>query len=460
MKRASVIAPLVLILIGILFLLNNLRPDLSITRVLGEFWPWILIAWGLIRIAEIFAWRAQDKPLPAAGISGGEWGFILVVCFLGWSFNGWQSIRFPSGRFANWGWQMVGESHEFPVAEGKVNAGDARRLVIENLRGNVRINPVDGAGISFAGRKSIRAFDRARAVEIDQKTPLKIERQGDAYVLRTNQERWMGEERISADLEITAPKNLAVECRARYGDFDITGMSGGVSIDSDNAGVRLQDIAGAVKINVRRSDQVRAVNVQGPVTIDGRGEDVDLDNIAGPVTMNFSYTGELRFRNLAKPLRFASESISMLAIEQIPGSLRLARGEMQAENIVGPSVMNMRSKDVRVREFSGPLEVRLQRGDLMIEAGNRGLGAVDARTSSGAVELALPPGARFDLVAESSRGDVTNDFGAPLSSLGQGRGGQVTGSTGPGAPSIRVRTERGDVLVRRATGALPPSEQQ
>ena len=43
MKRASLIAPLILILIGGIFLLNNVRPDLSIWRLMASYWPWLLV---------------------------------------------------------------------------------------------------------------------------------------------------------------------------------------------------------------------------------------------------------------------------------------------------------------------------------------------------------------------------------------------------------------------------------
>lgn len=39
MKRASLIAPLILILIGGVFLLNNVRPDLSVWRLIASYWP-------------------------------------------------------------------------------------------------------------------------------------------------------------------------------------------------------------------------------------------------------------------------------------------------------------------------------------------------------------------------------------------------------------------------------------
>ena len=61
---------------------------------------------------------------------------------------------------------------------------------------------------------------------------------------------------------------------------------------SDNAGVRLQNIGGRVKVDTKKSDIVRATGVKGDVELKGRGRDVELEEIAGQVTINGSYSGE------------------------------------------------------------------------------------------------------------------------------------------------------------------------
>ena len=39
-----------------LFLANNLRPDIPMLEFLGRFWPFLLIAWGAVRLVEILIW--------------------------------------------------------------------------------------------------------------------------------------------------------------------------------------------------------------------------------------------------------------------------------------------------------------------------------------------------------------------------------------------------------------------
>ena len=112
MKRASVVAPLLLIAVGALFLARNLYPDLHLTDYVGRYWPYILILWGTLRIGEICYWAAASKPLPARGISRGEWVVVAFVCLIGTGMHiahgtlrwwpqriPWESVRVIGERF-------------------------------------------------------------------------------------------------------------------------------------------------------------------------------------------------------------------------------------------------------------------------------------------------------------------------------------------------------------------------
>ena len=114
--------------------------------------------------------------------------------------------------------------------------------------------------------------------------------------------------RIACDLEVTLPHGATIEGRGSYGDYDVNDVAGSVDISSGNAGVRLTNIGGNAKVDLQRSDIVRAVDVKGDVNIEGRGSEIELENIAGQVTVNGSYSGTLQFKNLAKPLHLESRN--------------------------------------------------------------------------------------------------------------------------------------------------------
>ena len=399
MKRASLIAPLILILIGVLFLLNNIRPDLSVWRVVATYWPWVLVGWGALRIVEIlYSWQAGQL-LPKAGVNGGEWAFIIFLCFFGAGAS-------AAGRVTNWpgnlrvlGWDMMGDTYDFPL-HGEQSADGVKKIVLENLRGDARLVGGDGTLVKVDGRSMIRAIDRQSAERANKQAPLAISRQGDILYIRTSQERWSGRERLTAELDIAVPRNVAIECKGRNGDFDVTGVTGAVDIDSDNAGVRLNDV-GSARIEVRRSDVVRASNVKGTVEVKGRGE-IDGDDFTGPAKI----------------------------------------------------VVRSQSRDIKLNNFTQALEIELDRGDIELAPGRLPLSAIDARTRSGSVTVSMPSKAAFQLSATTKRGEYENAFGAPLSADQQDRGGVIKGSTGTG-PKVNVSTERGSITIRRNEIATP-----
>ncbi|MDX2152701.1 MAG: DUF4097 family beta strand repeat-containing protein [Bryobacteraceae bacterium] len=451
MKRTSLVAPLLLILIGGLFLMNNLRPDLPLLDLLGRYWPFLLIGWGVLRLAEITFWFVQRRPLPLSGISGGEWTLVVLITVVGSSLFFAHHNNWPRATFGIRGIEVFGETYDYPVAADKPGVGKAPRIVIENLRGNVRIVGTAAEDVKLSGRKVIRAFDQAAADKANDSTPLEVTTpSANVVLIRTNQERSGGDQRISADLELSVPKGATVEARARYGDFDVADLDGGVDISSDNAGVRLQNIGGAVRLDLRKSDVVRAIKVKGNVELRARGQDIQLEDVEGQVTIAGSYSGDLELRRLAKPVKYEG-AYTDFRIERIPGELRMGISELTASNLVGPvRITSSRSKDIEINEFSDALEIAIDRGDVHLRTGGGTLGKMSVKTRSGDLELALPENARFDLLATTRRGHVENDYGSPVQADNEDndRGGKLSGKSGSG-PELRLETDRGAVVLRK-----------
>jgi hypothetical protein len=455
MRRGSLIGPIILILLGTVFLVNNMMPELPVWQFVADYWPFLLIAWGVIRALEVLFLSFSGRPLPVRGISGGEWALAIFltifgsILFVGHRFG----EHFPHGRITARGLEILGESYDFSVEAAKP-AGKTPKVVIENLRGNTRIVGADVEEIKVTGRTSVRAFDRDTAERVSKECPLEIVLNGDRYVVRTNQDRTKGPNSVSADLEITVPRGSSIEATGRYGDFDLNSIAGGVAITSENAGARLADIDGNVRIETKRSDILRVTNAKGNVEIRGRGNDVDLNNIAGQAAVNGSYYGEISFRSIAKPVRFTS-SQTELRFEGVPGEVRLAHGDLNADGVTGPVFIRASSKDVRIANFTNAVEINVERGDLDIRPSTAPAAPITARTRSGNVAISLPAGASFEVKGRTERGEIENFF-EELKVREDGRGAEITGSRGKG-PLIVLETQRGEVGVMREGGVLPRS---
>jgi DUF4097 and DUF4098 domain-containing protein YvlB len=446
MRRRSLIGPLLLVLIGLFFLLENLRPDWVSFDIVSRYWPFLLIVWGVLRLLEVLFWKLSRKPLPSRGVSGGEWTLIVFICLIG---TGLFLIHgnFPSlPRFISVGRgvEMFGEAFDFPVAEQRQPAS-ATRIIVENLRGNTRIIGSETQEIKVAGRKTIRAYRQSEADEANRRTTVEILKQGDQILVRAGQEQGSTNMQISSDLDITVPAGSSIQATGRSGDFDILSIRGDVEVRSDSAGVRLQDIGGKARVDVRRGNLVRALNVKGGVEVLGNGRDVELENVEGGVNVNGSYSGNIEFRNLAKPMVFQSGTTE-LRFERLPGRLNMGLGNLKITEVVGPLRLTARSKDVQIEELSGEMEVSVERGDVTFSSKQAPAGKIDVTTRSGDVELLLPAGAGFEVDAMTHRGEATSAFGESVRAATEGQGATLKGSTGKG-PKLTIRTDRGKITL-------------
>ena len=135
MRHRSLTGPLLLLVIGGLFLWRNLHPETPVFELLAQYWPFLLIGWGLIRLVEVAVWRDSRSD----GFTGGEIVLVILVCMAGsgiWAAHQ-NGIHFDTSRLI-WG----GTQYDYPLS-ASAPAGNATRIVFENPRGNIKVNGAD-----------------------------------------------------------------------------------------------------------------------------------------------------------------------------------------------------------------------------------------------------------------------------------------------------------------------------
>jgi len=454
MRRGSLFAPLLLIGLGVIFLARNIYPDLRLLDYLAKFWPLLLVLWGLLRIVEILFWAGNKQPLPARGVSGGEWMLVVLLCLFGSTlhavrnFSGW----FPGLEFG--GLDVFGESYDYPVSAEK-SSTKTPRVVIESFRGNARIIGVDqssgSASVKVTGHKNIRSIDQEGADRADREAPLELVGDAGTVIIRTNQNRASGLRRVSEDMEITVPKGASIEAHGRNGDFDVHDIDGAVEITSERAEVRLENLGGAARLDLTSSGIVRAVNLKGSLDLKGSGSDIDLEHVAGNVTINGGYVGNVEFHDLGS-IHLTGPQTEFSA-EKVPGDVRMPLGNFNASNLVGPVHVQSRLRDVQISDFTNSMDVSVDTGDIDLRP-SLPVGRMDAHTRSGNILLALPKEARFALTATTGIGPIVNEFGPPLTLEEARRSASLRGSNG--GSGVTVHTDRGQIIVREASPNEPP----
>jgi len=450
MRHRSLTGPLLLLVIGGLFLWRNLHPETPVFDLLAQYWPFLLIGWGLLRLVEIAFWRDTRY----GGFTGGEIVLVILICMAGsgiWAAHQ-NGIHFNTGRLI-WG----GTQYDYPVS-ASAPAGSATRIVFENPRGNIKMTGADVKEITVTGQKTVRAYSRNDADRTNGNTPVEIVPEGDRLLIRTNQSRAFDNQQISDDLEVTVPRTASVEARGTSGDYEISDVAGDLELASGRGDVRLARVGGNVRLEIDRSDLIRAVDMKGAkLEVQGsRGSDVELENIAGQVTINGPFNGTLDFKNLAKPLQFEGARNTELNVAAVPGRINMDLGEFNGTNLVGPIRLVGSSRDIRIEQFTQSLELENARGDLELHPGRLPLPSIEARTGAGRIDLVLPEKAAFQLDATAERGEAVNDFGSQIRQESDGRSATLKGKVGNG-PLLHIVSSRGTISVRKE-GTAPSDD--
>lgn len=449
MKKRSISGPILLLAIGSFFLWRNLHPEMPIFDLVSQYWPLALVAWGVLRLIEVLASRNKWN----TGMAPGEVALVIIICMAGsalWAARE-QGIHFSTGSL-----DVFGEQYDYPVS-AQAPAVGMTRVVFENPRGNIKVTGSDTQDVTVNGHKVIRAWSRNDADRTNGNTPLEIVPQGDRLLVRSNQDHIPDNQRISDDLEVSVPHGMAIEARGRSGDYEVTDVAGSLVLATDRGDARIQRVGGDVRLEIGRSDLIRAAGVDGKLDIQGRGGDLEVEDIKGQVTVNGNYSGTLAFKNLARPLQFEGARSTEVHVAAIPGSLNMDLGQLTATGLTGPVRMTTGSRDVKIQQFTQSLELQTQRGDIELEPGKAPLPTIEARSSVGRIDLILPEGAGFDLEATAERGQAENDFGPQITREDAGHGAVLKGRVGEG-PNIRLTAARGAVSVRKEGAAEPDTQ--
>jgi hypothetical protein len=164
MRPRSLTAPLLLILLGGVFLWRNLYPQAPLFDLIATYWPFLLVVWGLIRLLEVLLWRGSRY----VGLAGGEIVLVILICLGG---MGLFEVHRHGIRLTP---AVFGEQFEYPVALN-APAGEAKRIVFDNSRGTIHITgAANTQTIHISGRKLIRAYTSDEAVRTNQETPVEI----------------------------------------------------------------------------------------------------------------------------------------------------------------------------------------------------------------------------------------------------------------------------------------------
>ncbi|HMD16625.1 MAG TPA: DUF5668 domain-containing protein, partial [Terriglobales bacterium] len=283
--RRSLAGPLILIVIGLVFLLRNIGVHIPVWHFFGRFWPLLIILWGVVALIEHFT--ALKHGYQTRGLGGLGVFLLILIVILGLAAHhssdvNWEGMRDQMQIDDNLG-GMFGTAFNFDdTLEQSFPAKGSLRVVSD--RGTITVTPSDGDNLRVVVHKKLYAQNQNDANKFNEGSKPQITVNGTSVLLNANT-NGAGDHGVQADLEIFVPRDAAVEVASKRGDVSVNGRKADVKLTVQRGDVALNEIAGNARITLDKGS-IRASDLTGDVAIDGRVDDVTLEDVKGAVRLN------------------------------------------------------------------------------------------------------------------------------------------------------------------------------
>ena len=454
-RRRSFAGPVVLIILGTVFLLGNMHL-LSWARLgtwFAHYWPLLLILWGVLKLIE--HQQAQRDGLPSRGIGAGGVCLVILIVICGLiatqasRFN-WGEIRDNMGIDGSDFDNVFGQTYNFDDHLEQAIPSTVTSLRVNDDHGAVRVSVADDKQITVVVRKRVGAESQNDADKYNQQTKPQITLAGNAMVLDAKSQA--GDHSVQSDLDISIPRKMELHITGRKGDVSVTGRDGDVEISAQHGDVSVEDVNGNVKLNLEKSS-AKVEQVTGDVHIDGRLNEVSVMDVKGSVQLDGEFEESVKLARITKSVAFKSSRTDM-EFSRIDGELDLDSDDLHADKITGPVHLTTRSKQIRLEDVSG--DVRLQNNNGGIEISMHSLGNVQIDSRNGDVQLTVPDKAGFRVDARTRDGEIQSDF--PELKIDNGdHEATASGSVGNGSSHIVINNEHDGIEIRKASATTPPA---
>lgn len=462
--RRSLVGPLLLIAIGLLFLLRNFGYSIPLFSEFVRYWPLLLVLVGVIRLVEFLAARNSDRPIPV--MSGGSIFLLIILVCAGTAL----SAIYHSRNDINWGSlrdnldmdddfvHMFGNEYTFDgdFTQG-LPAGGSIRVTSE--RGDVSVNTWDNPEVKVVYHKKVFAGSQHEADSANGKTQPRVQVQGNLVDVDANNESG-GDRGISTNIDIYAPAKVAVEVNSSRGDVAVAQRIGDLKINSQRGDVTLDQITGNVSLTTGNTNltnkhgSLHASNLTGNLNADGKLDDLTLDSVTGAVMIGADIYGDMHLSRLQKGVTIRT-SRTELQFARIDGNLTMDSGSLAGEDLQGPVTVTTRAKDVELKNLKGDLRVNDDSGDITFENPVASvLGNLDLTTHHGDVHLSLPPKAGFQYQLSTKHGDISSEFENVHANSETGAS-SASGVIGRPAVKITVNSDTGDIALSKSENTIP-----
>ncbi|HEY4932591.1 MAG TPA: DUF4097 family beta strand repeat-containing protein [Terriglobales bacterium] len=445
--RRSLAGPLILIVIGMVFLLRNFGVHIPVWHFFGRFWPVLIILWGVIALIEHFT--ALKNGYRTRHLGGGGIMLLILIVIVGLAAHhssdvNWEGMRDQMQIDDDLG-GMFGTAFTFDDTLEQKFPGDASLRVVCD-RGAINITPSDSDTIRVVVHKKLYAKTQDEANKFNEGSKPQITVNGTQILLNANT-NGAGDHAVQTDMDIFVPRHAAVDVASKRGDVSITDRKADVRLTLQKGDITLNEITGNAKMTMDKGS-IRASNVSGDVEVDGRVDNATLEDIKGGVRLNGDFFNDIRLSKISKTVEFKSAR-SDISLASVPGDLEISGDSLRATDIGGPMRFVTRSKDIHLEGVTGDVEVENANGAIEIRPADKlPIGKMILTGKHGDITVTLPANAGFQVDATTRKGDISSEF-SPLRNEETNGSSHMTGTIGNGATKLQINADTGDIRINK-----------
>ena len=463
LRRGSILGPLVLITVGIVFLLvqTGRLQGYRFWEWYGHFWPFLLVGAGIVLLLEwAYDQHVQSdstQPQYRRRVGGGVFTVLVLLAFTGVILSGVRSgghsklFNGLSINQDNWD-EFLGDKHESDQTLAQTFPAGAV-LLVNNPRGDVTISGTsDDNQIHVSLHKEIYTRSDSDADAKAQRLSPNINVSGSNVTLNVP-----SMEGARADLTVTLPATAATTVTANRGNVKVTAIKAPVIITANHGDIELSAITGDITARINNGDSdLSAHSVTGSLTVEGRGHDSTVSDLSGPLTMRGEFFGDGHFERIRGPIKFHT-SRTDFQLARLDGQIDISNtAALSTSEAVGPLTLTTHSRNITLDRIAGDVSVTNRNGSVDVTSAPP-LSNVTVENRNGSVSVTVPEQSSFAYQFDASNGDIESDFSEIKIPEGGLQKKTVSGTAGKGGPLLRISTSQGDISVKKGSiMPLPP----
>jgi DUF4097 and DUF4098 domain-containing protein YvlB len=447
-RRRPIFSGLVLILLGSLFLAQNFRPEMRVWEIFRDYWPVLLIIWGLAKMFDYAAARRTGNATPPA-FTGGEFFLLLLLFAFGGAVGFFDWARNNPEMDIDWGpWE---QRYSFSEETVQRNIKPASTISVATDFGDITVLPEETSDIRVVAMKSIGGFgNESNAKSRADQVKVEISESTGGYAVQLVDQTRGRHVRVRVNLEVHVPKQAGADVRTTRGSIKVNGLAGTILADTQRGDLEIRDAGKDVQVQIRSGD-LQISNVKGNVRVQGRGSDLDISDVAGEASIEGEYTGTTRVKNVAKNVHFLSQRTD-LTIGALPGRMELDSGDLRVYDANGNITVTTSHKDIRMDNVNGRIQINNSKGDVELRLKDAPKDEIEVNNESARIDVTLPANSAFEIQASSRNGDADSGFSGPeLKQTNENSMARLEGKIGTRGPQIRLKTTYGTVSLRKGT---------